>query len=61
MMPALRRGEMRELDARHLDHVQFARREHAAMPGDDPVVAVEQDRVGETEFPDAAGGGDVLR
>ena len=45
----------RELDARHLDQAQLAGREHAAMPGDDPVVAVEQNRVGETEFPDAAG------
>jgi hypothetical protein len=31
------------------------RREDAAMPGDDPVVAVEQDRVGEPELADAAG------
>jgi hypothetical protein len=46
---------MRELDPRHLHHVQFARREDAAMPGDDPVVAVDQDRVGEPELADAAG------
>jgi GAF domain-containing protein len=51
----LRRGEMRELDARHLDQAQLAGRGHAAMPGDDPVVAVEQNRVGETELADAAG------
>ena len=47
---------MRELDARHLDQAQLAGHEHAAMPGDDPVLAVEQDRVGETGLPDAAGG-----
>jgi hypothetical protein len=46
---------MRELDARHLDHAELARHQHAAMPGYDPVLAVDQNRVGEPEFPDAAG------
>jgi len=31
---------MRELDAWHLDHAELARRQHAAMPGYDLVLAV---------------------
>src|SRR5262244_3989074 len=46
---------MRELDARHLGHAELARRQHAAVAGDDAVLAVDQYRVGEAKLADAAG------
>jgi hypothetical protein len=52
--PTLSQDEVRRLDARHLGHPEFARRQRTALPGDDAVVAVDQ-RGGETELPDAKG------
>src|SRR6266404_5345866 len=46
---------MRELDARHGVHTELARRQYPTVPGQDAVVAVAQDRIGETELPDAPG------
>ena len=40
-------GSEAQLDARNLGHAELARGEHPAMAGQDAVVAVEQQRVGE--------------
>ena len=48
----LRRREMAEFDRRHLGHAEFARGEQPAMAGDDAMFAIDQNRIGEAEFPD---------
>src|SRR6516164_11410127 len=44
-----------DLDARHLGHAELARRQHAAVAGDDAVLAVDQYWVGEPKLGDACG------
>src|SRR6516225_413970 len=44
-----------DLDARHLGHAELARRQHAAVAGDDAALAVDQHRIGEPKLADAAG------
>src|SRR5262249_34473142 len=48
-------GEVGDLDARHLGQAELARRQHAAVAGDNAVLAVDQYRVGEPKLADAAG------
>ena len=52
--PLLRVGEVTELDHRHRSQPQLARRQHAPMPRDDAVRAVDEHRVVEPELPDRA-------
>jgi hypothetical protein len=50
-------AQIGEFDCRHSLQVEQVRRQHTAMPGDDPARLVDEDRVGETEF--ANGPGDL--
>ena len=54
----LRLREVRQHDRRHLGHPRRLGRQQPAMPGDDPALGIDQDRVGEAERPDR--GGDLL-
>ena len=53
--PLLRRAEMRQLDHRHLGEPELARGQEPAMPGDDAVLAIDEQRRGEAELADRAG------
>ena len=53
--PLLRLGEVAELDDRHRGEAELARCQHPAVAGDDAVLAIDQNRVGEAELADRAG------
>ena len=39
-----------QLDSRYTCHLELPRRQQSTVPGDDPVLAVDQDRIGEPEL-----------
>jgi hypothetical protein len=48
-------GQVAEIDARDLLQPEGIRRGKPAMTGDDPLAAVDEDGIRETEFTDAGG------
>ena len=50
--PPLRLGQMIKRDDRHLGHAEALRGQEPAVPGDDDVIAADQDRVDEAELRD---------
>ena len=53
--PLLRLAQAGKLDDRHRRHAELPRRQQPPVPGDDAVVAVDQDRVGPAELADRGG------
>lgn len=53
--PALRLRQTRQHDGRHGFHVEFSRRQHAAMTGNQRAILGNQHRVGEAEGADRPG------